>query len=397
MKDLDNYIHLQNLRSKIINNFFEIYSDYKIMDSLELGNDEDITLDFASCTICSAKKNIIDHKKGENYVMYQYCLRNNQINMLKSCVEQSDYMSFFTMLGGYHYIDESEDWKDEYNKIIYRQISFFRKLYPQNKIRLTIPEQYIGLLAIYYSTLKFLENNNCEICYSKVDGDNLKWKYGIQDVQGYGTRWEVYNNLNGYINCGNDILIYQNNKPIGIDFGSGLETLVSVYNDHKNLLYSNLVCSDFIKEFCYGNVFNEKLIDCLTSLLCINNNKKYKSFRIKYLIYIYIRIICAITIINCINDEKLELIIKNLCNNLDINYNIIVEEIINKIHEHQKFLYDLSNSNKGEYLIAKLKEGILPFAMRKYKKNVTDIEIYALEVIRERENKNVKTRKIEKR
>ena len=202
-----------------------------------------------------------------------------------------------------------------------------------------------------------------------------------------------FNNI--MVNCGNDIILFRNNKPIGVDFGSGLETLVSVLNGEHNLLYSNIVCSDFIKNFCTGNTNNEKLIDCLISILCIEDNKDYYSFRIKYLNYMYIKIISAICIINNIDDNLLILLMEDICKNINIIDNKHIGLIIKMINQQKQYLSDISFSYNIDRLI-NMYDDIKIYKLRKYKKNISYIEIEALKKIR-RVKKREKTKKIEKR
>ena len=57
--------------------------------------------------------------------------------------------------------------------------------------------EYLPLLD---NTSEILLNDNCQIVYSDVDENNLKWKYGIYGVYGYGTRWEIMNVNNKFVN-----------------------------------------------------------------------------------------------------------------------------------------------------------------------------------------------------
>ena len=373
MKDIDNYLDLVIYRNKIIECYYNIYNKYKILSPLSLDSKDDITLDFVNCTICIAKTNISNDLVGENYVLAQPCLRNNHIDVLKDKDKKTNYMGYFTMLGGYCYIKENESWIDKFNEIIINQFSFFRTLYPDNYIKLTIPQQYKKYLPLLEKTKKTLENNNCEIIYSIIDEENLRWKYGIENVKGYGTRWEILGKNNRYVNCGNDIVLFKNNKAIGIDFGSGLESIVSVVIENEHLLYANVVCSDLIKKFCEYNNYNEKLIDCLTSLLCIDFYKAYYNFRIKYLRYMYIKIISAICIINDLSSDDIKIIINDLCNSIGLKNDEKNLEIIKMIEEQKQFLNNLISSNYIEKIIDMYNNSKYNYRLRGYKKNISHI------------------------
>jgi len=391
----NNYLELLQLRHKIEEEYYKVYCDYEILESYHLDAKEDISLDFINCTICGAKNNLMNRKLGNNYVMLQNCLRNNHIELLKKTNSISNYMSFFTMLGGFHYINPTENWVEEFNKIVLRQFKFFRILYPTNLIILTIPDDYITFLPLTINTKEYLLNNNCFIEISKIDAKNLKWKYGIKDIKGYGTRWEIATKENKLINCGNDIILFDKVKPIGIDFGSGLETLVAVINDNENLLYSNIICTDEIKSFCINNTNKEKLIDALTSIICIIEYKEYKNFQVKNLIRMYIKIASAIMIIENITNEDLIEIIKNISETLKINYESFIDQIIIEIIKQQEFLKEITKTEIGKEIIDINKSGIEPrYYIKGYFQNIYDIELKAMEKIIEKENKYVKAREI---
>ena len=252
-------------------------------------------------------------------------------------------------------------------------------------------------MPLTQKTKEVLLNDNCEIIYSLEDEKNLKWKYGIENVQGYGTRWEIKNSKSKFVNCGNDIVLFRNKKAIGIDFGSGLETIVSVLTNKEHLLYSNVVCSDLIKKFCNDNQNNEKFIDSLTSLLCIEYYKEYYSFRIKYLKYMYIKIISAISIINNISDDKILLLINDICKNIGIERDKKVDLIADSIKNQKQYLYDISFSKKIDKLVNMYEKFKSNYSLRGYTKNISYIEMEALKLIRKEAKKNEKTKKIEKR
>ena len=397
MNNIDNYLDLLLYRNKIIECYYSIYKDYKILTPFSLDSKDDITLDFVNCTICGAKDNIANGKIGENYILSQPCLRNNHIDALKDKDTKTNYMSYFTMLGGYCYINENDNWIEKFNDIVLKQFSFFKILYKNNLIKLTIPIQYKQYLPLLENTKKILLDNNCDIVYSYEDEKNLKWKYGIDNVDGYGTRWEIENSKNKLVNCGNDIVLFKNNDAIGIDFGSGLETLISVLNGKDHLLYSNIVCSDLVKSFCKDNQNNEKLIDSLISLLCIEYYKEYHSFRIKYLKYMYTKIISAICIINNISEEFLITLMNDIRKNIGIKSNEKNKLIINSIINQKQYLYDISFSKNIDKLVEVYEDMKKNYKLRGYKKNISYVELEALKCIREREKEYEKTKKIKKR
>lgn len=391
---MNNYEELKLYRNKIVECYCFVYKDYKFLPPVSLDSKNDVTLDFVNCTICGAKDNLYNSTIGEDYIMVQPCLRNNHIDILKNRNQSINYMGYFTMIGGFCYIDNGKEWVEKINEIVLKQFSFFRMLYEQNFIRLTIPIHYKEFLPLTSETMTVLKNNNCEIMYSETDQENLKWKYGISGIEGYGTRWEILNSKKEFVNCGNDIVLFKNGMAIGIDFGSGLETLVSVTNGKQHLLYSNIVCSDLVRNFCNGNCLNEKFIDSLTSLLCIEYYKEYHSFRINYTKKMYIKIISAICVINNINEQLLCLLMEDICKNINVEHMTKNILILREIIEQKNFLYKISDSKNVVKLLEGNSKNICE--LKGYNKNIFDIEIGAIEFIREREFENEKTKKIKK-
>ena len=384
---LNLYSNLLAYRQYVVARYFNIYRDYFKMPPFDLDSRDDITLDFANCTICAAKENIAKRTRSKNYVMLQPCLRNNHTGLLQSANAVSNYMSFFTMLGGYCYIGESDDWERAFNDIVSRQFAFFRELYPNNAIRITIPIQYQEYLPLSTETFAHLRSNNCSVEYSETDEENLKWKYGIDGITGYGTRWEIQDINKQFINCGNDIILFdEEGKAIGIDFGSGLETLIAVKNGNPNLLYSNMVCSDEIRGFCRENQQREKLIDCLSAIICIIHYKKYKNLRVKFLIDTYVRIIAAISVVCELSDDILKMLLCNICDSLGIDCENVVDEIMNKVSVQQQFLVDLASSDNGKKVVSaynfeKMYKKKCDYSYSQYFNNLMEFEFLALQVI----------------
>ena len=134
MDDIKNYLDLLFYRNKIVECYYSIYNDYKILTPFSLDSKEDITLDFVNCTICGAKDNISNNRVGENYIISQPCLRNNHIDALKDKNNKTNYMGYFTMLGGFCYINDKDNWIQKFNEIVIRQFTFFKTIYKDNFI-----------------------------------------------------------------------------------------------------------------------------------------------------------------------------------------------------------------------------------------------------------------------
>ena len=165
-KSEQTYLELLNLRNRIVSLYFQNYYDFELKEPISIDEKEDITLDFVNCTICLAKEKISRGQIGNNYVMLQPCLRNNHINLLSNYNEQSNYLSYFTMLGGFCYINKNSNWKDTFNKIVERQFNFFTSIMDRSEIRLTIPIQYAKYLPLSDHVNELLLNNNGK--YTKI-------------------------------------------------------------------------------------------------------------------------------------------------------------------------------------------------------------------------------------
>lgn len=111
----------------------------------------------------------------------------------------------------------------------------------------------------------------------------------------------------------------------------------------------------------------------------------------------YIKIICAISIINNISDEFLILLMDDINKHIGIETSKSNSQIINEIKKQKQFLYDISFSGNIEKIINKYDELNKVYRLRGYKNNISYIEIEAIKFIREKEKEYEKTRKIKKR
>lgn len=304
------YKELIELKKNICNNYLETYlkKGYVINPPLPLDNKEDITLDYTTCTICSAKKNIFNNIIGQNYVMIQPALRNTHIETLGNVNDSNPYFSFFTMIGGYHYYDKG-NYIDEFSDVIKTEYSFLSQYV--EAIILTIPIQYKELLELNKDCINYLNSQKCKIIYSSNDEENLKWKYGIDGVTGYGTRWELVNG-GEVINFGNTINVYKNNMPVGVDFGGGLETLIFAHKNLKSSIYANSALTDDCKLFCEESSLNEKMIDCIVSSMCIISSKEKIILRDRVLLDKYMRILNSLAIIQNVSKDKILYFVKDI-------------------------------------------------------------------------------------
>lgn len=387
-----NYNEMMNLKETICLDYISHYVNkgYIKMPSLPLDYKEDITLDFTTCTICTAKKNIREKRKGKDYVLIQPALRNTHIDVLSKIGGEDCFFSFFSMMGGFKYYSDDNHAKKEFNEVLKSEFDFLSKY--ANEIILTIPIQYKDFLEIDIQTLKYLNNKGCIIKYSDNDEKNLKWKYGINNVEGYGIRWEVCNG-GDIVNWGNTINVYVEGKPFGVDFGGGVESLIYANQNLKSSIYANDAMTDLIKEFCYNNNIHEKMIDCIISSMCIIANKENIILRNKYILHKYLSILNSLMVLTDISREDVLKVVEEI-NSKNIqflnkeNMEEIFEEYLRKAEYEYSILLNRNNIdsvlklvelcyNENDELWKKSKK-IVKSHLGKYFTNLSEVELLAL-------------------
>lgn len=392
-----NYNELIKLRQKIINNYEDYYANLGFIKKspLPLDSKDDLTLDFTTCTVCVAKPFI---RKGEiniDYVMTQPAIRNTHLQDLGKIYIRSPYLSYFTMIGGFKYYRSSDKYEADFSKVIESEFNFLHQYF--NNIILTIPKQYRKFLPISDITKEQLANQQCLIKYSTDDMENLKWKYGIRGVQGYGTRWEV---VNGTVtNWGNTINVYRNGKPFGIDFGGGLETLICAYKGLPNAIHANDTFIDQIKDLCSSDIIYEKVLDCIVSSLCIINSKQEIVLRDEYILNQYLRLIVAYSIVSDIDNEEIIDVTNNIAfssNSFLSNYDKITTSFCDRLLDTYTNFYKLVESEKVDEVVRLIDlcyngnnnwtdcDKIIRSNVRKYFTNLSEVELLAL-----RKQKNI--------
>lgn len=387
-----NYDELIKIKKEICSEYLCHYTGkgYVVMPSLPLDYKKDVTLDFTTCTICTAKDYIKQNKKGKDYVMIQPALRNTHIDVLGKMQEDDYFFSFFSMMGGFKYYSDELTYPKEFSEIIKNEFDFLKKY--NNKIILTIPIQYQELLSIDSQTLEYLEKENCIIKYSKDDENNLKWKYGINGVEGYGTRWEISNG-GDLVNWGNTINVFVNKNPFGVDFGGGVESLIYANLKLKKSIYANTAMTDLTQDFCVNSPLHEKMIDCVVSSMCIIANKEKIILRDRYILEKYMSILNSLMTLNNINKEYILTIVNDI-NLKKIEYlnkkNMIdiFEKYLDKATHNHMVLLNSSNLdivlnlldlcyNESESLLEN--KMIIKSHYLNYFLNLSEIELFALQ------------------
>lgn len=333
-----NYNELKNIRDEIIKKYFLTYQEkgFIVNEPLPLDNKEDITIDFTTCTICTAKENIRKNLYGSDYIMIQPAMRNTHIDTIGNIKEKTIFLSYFTMMGGFKYYKNISNYENDFNDIVVSEFDFLHNYF--DKIILTIPVQYLDKIPVSQTTIEKIKDSHSQVVYSKDDENNLKWKYGIKGVKGYGTRWEVQNN-GDVVNWGNTINVYRNDIPYGVDFGGGLETLIYAYKDLPSSVYANTLLTDLVKELCIKGNLYEKIIDCIISIIIIFDSKDNIVLRDKYILDEYARFLNCLLILTDTSFKQIKEIIENILKNGI--FNKTKEEIYNK------FLYEMEITFKN--------------------------------------------------
>lgn len=395
------YSELLQLRESVSQKYFELYSSngFVILPSLSLDQKEDLSLDYVTCTICSAKKNILNNITGDDYVQLQQAIRNTHIDVIGKKNEHRNFISSFTMIGGYKYILENKDLEEEFNRILLSEYQYLSNFF-KGRIILTIPQQYALYLPISKQVKMKLIKENCIIKYSLYDEQNLKWNYGMDNVVGYGTRWEVVTKKDNIINFGNTVSVLKNGQPIGIDFGGGFDTLISAINDERSVLYASNIATDKVADFCKNDILNEKIIDCLTSIMTMIFSKEKIILRDAKIVNKYYNLLISLMILQDVSRQEIEDIVEDICTYVKYDYSRNIEkffELFDKYYIH--FLSVCSNDYMGKVVntfekcynrFGRVDGNLVIGPYRNYFNNLSEIELLAIKKQREGNSKDKK-------
>jgi len=313
-----NIADVQKFRQNIYKKYNEIYLNNGFIETkpLSLIASKDITLEFINCTICKAKSNMQKEIQGKDYVLFQPSMRTKDFNYIMRTDKISRYTSTFTMMGGFKYT-ENLNYKFNYEKIIMNEASFLRTFF--DHIILTIPSAYRHFLELSNVAKNNLKKQNIILKYSDIDDEKLKWKYGIADVTGYGTRWEISNN-NQIINTGNTIVVEKGKNIIGIDFGGGVESLIQAYYNLPHCIFANLGMTQELADYCIKGSDYIKVADSIIALINISKSTKnltVGSIRVQYIFDYYVRALASLSILCKIDFMLLEQLIRKSANRLN--------------------------------------------------------------------------------
>lgn len=386
------YEDLIDIKSKICSDYIKYYKNngFEEFVAMPLYNKNDITLDFTTCTVRTAKENIKENKKGKDYVMIQPALRNTHIDVLRKADTDDYFFSFFSMMGGFKYYNNQIEYQKEFSELIKSEFDFLKKY--NSYVLLTIPIQYNDNLKIDDKVTKYLKTNGCGIKYSDNDEKNLKWKYGINNVVGYGTRWEIANG-GDLVNWGNTINVFVDGKPFGIDFGGGVESLMYSNLNLKNSIYANDAMIDNARLFCCDDSMKEKMLDCIISAMCIIANKPKIALRDKYILEIYMNLLSSYMTLSETNQSIISELVREINeNNIPFlhreNMKIIFEQYLEKAIKNQRIILNSDNMDKILNLVSLCYNGdenwknskkIINSHFSKYFSNLSEVDLLALQ------------------
>lgn len=386
------YEDLIDIKSKICSDYIKYYKNngFEEFVAMPLYNKKDITLDFTTCTVRTAKENIKENKKGKDYVMIQPALRNTHIDVLRKADTDDYFFSFFSMMGGFKYYNNQIEYQKEFSELIKSEFDFLKKY--NSYVLLTIPIQYNDNLKIDDKVTKYLKTNGCGIKYSDNDEKNLKWKYGINNVVGYGTRWEIANG-GDLVNWGNTINVFVDGKPFGIDFGGGVESLMYSNLNLKNSIYANDAMIDNARLFCCDDSMKEKMLDCIISAMCIIANKPKIALRDKYILEIYMNLLSSYMTLSETNQSIISELVREINeNNIPFlhreNMKIIFEQYLEKAIKNQRIILNSDNMDKILNLVSLCYNGdenwknskkIINSHFSKYFSNLSEVDLLALQ------------------
>ncbi|WP_187484947.1 hypothetical protein [Pantoea agglomerans] len=191
-------------------NNFSIHSDLALIT-------DDPTLLFTNSTIVAFKTYISDSKLiSPGFAIVQPCLRTQNLRNIRNSSELS-YMSYFKqagVIGDHHSLDNILNLFDSYFigncKVNAERILF--------KTSVTLP--------FNQSMKQAFPDISC--VYDTEGTSFYRWKYGMNEVEGYGLTFSIKNSIdNEYYDVGNIIQLRQNSTIIGYEFGFGIETFLS--------------------------------------------------------------------------------------------------------------------------------------------------------------------------
>lgn len=327
-------------RDEISKDFMKFYQsrNFIIHDQLPLKIEFDPTLSFTSCSICVFKKYETENTICMDYITVQNCLRTNTYLISQQIDEDLLWTSSLTMMGGYKKVTNENAKRLFQEQLILQGVFLKRWIKQSQEIILTIPKVLLDINYVDEDTVELLEKYKISVCLEDDINGDLEWKYGLNHLQGHGTRWEIKGEKT--YNFGNVILIFKENEPIGIDFGGGLEILIQARNELAHKIMANDFCTDYIFQKSFESNSMIKLIDATNTLLTILLETEFlsqSSIRIDYVVYQYVKVFKSLVIYLEVSESQIYILIEELLKSKNINNenldDVYTEKIYNEFVE----------------------------------------------------------------
>lgn len=297
------------MRNTIRKVFLDYYmtKGYAIHKPLPLRIDYDPSLSFVNCSICIFKKAYLENKKITTYCVSQPALRTNTFKSSQNN-EKLVYTAALEMLGAFTEIS-NETSLMEINKHFIMQAEFLNCVIgSQGQIEIEISPLLYPMICM--KTVEYLLSLKMKILISERE---LKWHYGMDNIWGIGSNWKIkcYNQRCEY---GNVILLFKDNKPIGVESGGAIEALLRCLFNFPHKIFANTYCNEWIAEKIEGGIaYSIEYFDALNVLSQILwHYKDEKCLRLMAITEKYIRILKSIMILSKISLEELEKDIKQI-------------------------------------------------------------------------------------
>lgn len=252
---------------------------------------------------------------------------------------------FGEVAGGYKQIDNPSFIDAELSECVY-SVFVFLKMYLGESYQIVMVrpndfKEFIISSETYNGILSFKGN----IFFSSIPKDNIKGYYDVSHY-GVGVKLLVKDKEGNAIRVAKADIIYQNDKPIGINFEIDLNALNAIKNHYPSAIYGSNACTDDIAYFIKEEEENEKMVNALLGILGIYTSFKNISLVDQNIIKIYIDVIASICIIKDYSLEDLRTIIEKMLEGLHKSNPKMVDSLIEAIDQNIKLIYDVAYHTK---------------------------------------------------
>jgi len=211
------------IQIKLINKFNSYYSskNYKCAKAEKILSNIDPSTIFIGSTISPLKKYLNNTIPVCGLSIIQPCIRTQKSDYFYNNDKILEYNSFFIQAGILSSANNYERICDESIEFLTKIIGIDKKL-----IKVKINRNDADLYCYWkrQSTIKIEVNSHTNNYY--------RWNYGIDQIIGKGLTYAIKKDgANIYRDIGNIIIIYKKRKKIAVEWGFGIETLISrIYN-----------------------------------------------------------------------------------------------------------------------------------------------------------------------